>query len=153
METPGGLPSVMYFVVFSTKTAFFKLQDIFPECFFYREQSPQIDPLLCLQEDHACHVGHNCMEVIAKRIHTMFEEVVKGVNVIVLYYRKQTSKGYGAALFWRDMREPRVITMNPFAWSRVKNRGTIYQFAPSSSFYMSGQAPPPEPTSESAGLE
>lgn len=152
MTMPGG-PSIMYFVVFSTKSSFFKLQDIFPECFLHREHAPQIDPLKCLLEDNACHVNHNCMEVLAKRVHILFQEVLPSVEVIVLYFKKRGSQSYGAGLFWRDMREPRAITMNPFAWSRVKQRGSIYTFSPNQSFFLNGRAAPPESTTEISALE
>jgi len=151
---PGG-PSIMYFVIFSTKTAFFKLESIFPECFLFREHAEQIDPLKCLLEDNSCHVGRNCMETLAKRVHVLFEEVLPSVDVIVLYFKKRGSQSYGAGLFWRDMREPRTITMNPYAWTRVKTRGAVYQFAPNPSFFLSGRSAPPAPASpsEPADLE
>lgn len=152
MEMPGGLPPIMYFVVLSSKSAFFKLQDIFPECLLYREHSPQIDPMMCLAEDNACTMGRNCMETLAKRVNLLFQEMLTGVGVVVLYFKRREA-GYGAGIFWRDMREPRVIIMNPFAWSRVKSRGNIYQFTPASSFFLSGKAPDPSPTIETAGLE
>jgi hypothetical protein len=141
---PGELTSIIYFVVFSQKTAFLKLESIFPECFFYRDQSPQIDPLMCLLEDNACTVGKNCIETIVKRLHVLFQEILPGVNVIVLYYKKRGGTGVGAGIFWKDMREPRVITVNPFAWQKIKQRGAVYQFQPNSSFFLTGQASPPE---------
>jgi hypothetical protein len=152
MPMPGG-QNIMYFVVFSSKTAFFKLQDIFPECFLYREHAQQIDPLKCLLEDNACHVNHNCMEALAKRIHVLFQEVLPSVDMVITYFKKRGDRSYGAGLFWRDMREPQAITMNPFAWKRVKHRGSVYTFSPNVSFFLSGKAAPPEPTSEVSGLE
>jgi hypothetical protein len=145
-------PNIAYFVVFSTKTAFWKLQDIFPECFLYREHTPQVDPLMCLSEDNACHVNHNCMETLVKRINVLFQEVLPTVNVIVLYYRKLNQR-YGAGIFWRDMREPHVITFNPSAWQYIKQRGSIFTFSPNSSFFLSGQAAPPQATSEIPALK
>jgi len=131
MTLPGG---ICYFVVLSSNSAFFKLQDILPECFLYREQSPRLEALVCLREN-ACHVGHNCMETLVQRARALFEELLPTVSVLVLYFRKLDG-GYRAGLFWRDMREPRVITMNPYAWERVKARGKIFQFLPSESFFL-----------------
>lgn len=153
MTTMPGGPKIAYFVIFSTKTAFWKMQDIFPECFLYREHTPQIDPLKCLLEDNACHVNHNCMEVLAKRINVLFQEVLPSVNVIVLYFKRRGSQRYGAGLFWRDMREPRVIPINLSAWNYIKQRGNIFTFSPNSSFFLSGQAASPEPTKDVSALD
>ena len=93
------LPSIMYFVVFSSKTAFFKFEDIFPECFHYRDQHPQIEPLVCMREDYACTVGKGCLDTLAKRIFILFEEVCANADLIILYYRKRNVQGLGAGLF------------------------------------------------------
>ena len=153
LTLPGGPNQIMYFVVFSTKTVFFKFQDIFPECFLHREGYQQIEPLQCLQDDGACHVNHNCMEILSKRVHVLFQEVLPTVEVMILYFRKLNGQQYGAGLFWRDMREPRVITMNASAWTYAKHRGRVYAFSPNSSFFLTGRAAPPEVTTESSGLD
>lgn len=133
----------MNFVLFCQKTAFFKLDDVFKECSFYLEKAPHAEPLVCLQHD--CHVGHSCMSTLAKRIHVLFQEIVTRSNLIVLYYKKRNVSGIGAALFWEDMREPRIITINPSAWRMIKRRGMIYQFDPAPDFYLTGgSAAPPE---------
>lgn len=137
---------LMYFIQLSSKTSFWKLDDIFPECTICREPSPLVEPLVCIRED-ACHVGHNCMDTLARRLHALFEEVVpQYVNLILLYFKKRNVKGIGAGVFWRDFRTPRVITMNPGGWARVKIRGEIFKFTPGESFFLSGRAAPPEPT-------
>lgn len=137
------LPAILYFVVFSSKTAFFKLQDIFPECFLYREASPQIEPLVCLQENNACTVGKSCMETLCKRLYVLFQEVCAGCDLIILYYKKRNYDGIGAGVFWSNLEQVRVINVNPFAWARIKRHGNIYQFDPSQEFFLTGQAAPP----------
>ena len=138
----------IHFLVFCEKTAFFRLKDIFGECFVYREQSPLIEPVICFREDHVCHVGKNCLPSLAKRIYVLFEEVLPNVELIILYYRKRNIPGIGAGLFRRDMRESRTITVNPSAWNVIKSRGTIFRFNPGPSFFLTGQAPLPEPLDE-----
>lgn len=138
---------MMYFLLMSRKTALFKFNDIFPECALHTEQHPRIEPVVCLRETAACTVGHNCMENLVKRIRTLFEEVLDGVELLVLYFKKRNMPGMGAAIFWRDFREPRVITVNPGAWKKIKDRGWVYQFVPGSSFFLSGQASNATPTS------
>jgi hypothetical protein len=142
------IPSIMYFVVFSSKTAFFKLDDIFPECLFYRDKSPQIEPLACLQEDNACTEGRHCMETLSKRIFVMFEEVCD-CDLLILYFKKRNYQGLGAGVFWKDMREPRIITMNPSAWSRIKMHGNVYRFNPGHEFFLSGSSAPPKEVEKS----
>jgi hypothetical protein len=132
--------SIFYFLVLSEKTAFFRLNDLFPECSLYREPSPQIEPLVCLAEDASCLVGRNCMEHLVKRIKVLFEEIVPTANLMVVYFRKRNKPGLGAGIFWRDFREPRVITMNPRAWERIKLRGGAFQFMPSREFFLTGNA-------------
>jgi len=132
----------MYLVVISSKTAFFKLQDIFPECFFYRETSPKIEPLICLRENNSCHVGKNCMETLAKRIQTIFTHVVPSSKLVILYFKKRNVNGLGAGIFSSDFNRVRVITMNPTGWNAVKNRGLIYEFSPTKDFFLTGKSEP-----------
>lgn len=138
------LPRIMYFVSFSSKTSFFRLKDIYPECFFYRDDSPQIEPLVCLREDNACTVGKSCMEVLAKRLYVLFEEVCPQSDMILLYYKKRNFVGIGAGVFDRRFENPRTITMNPSAWELIKGRGIVYQFDPSRDFFLSGSMAPLE---------
>ena len=142
---PGGLPIV--FVSFWEKSIFFKLQDIFPECFIHREKAPQAEPMCCVRDD-SCPVNHNCMEILAKRIWVMFEEVLPHARMIILYYRKRNIPGIGGCVFFRTMHEPRVITINPWGWNQVKRRGTIYEFTPGPSFFLTGKAEAPIPTTK-----
>jgi len=130
--------NLRYFVVLSSKSAFFKFNDVFPECSLYQENTPRLEPLVCLREN-VCHVGHGCMDTLVKRVQALFGELLPSVSVLVLYFRKRNLPGYGAGIFWRDLREPRVIIMNSYAWERVKIRGKVFQFTPNESFYLSGR--------------
>lgn len=132
---------MMYFLLMSQRTAFFKLEDLFPECFLYREKHPQIEPAICIAEDAACTVGKNCMETLAKRLKVLFDELLVDTDLILLYYRKRNLPGIGAAIFWRSFEEPRLITVNPTAWEKIKKRGSVYQFTPGPSFFLTGKAP------------
>jgi len=130
----------IYFIVFSQKTAFFKLSDIYGECALYQKDSPLLEPVVCLQFENSCHVGRNCIEKLVKRIHILFNEIVPYTRLIILYFRKRNIPGLGGAIFFRNMKEPRIITMNPYAWKKIKERGLLYKFYPSSEFFLSGQA-------------
>ena len=135
---------LIYFLQLSSKSSFWKVDDVFPECLLYREHAPRIDPLICIKEN-TCHVGHNCMEILVKRVHALFDEVVpKYVNLILLYFKKRNTNGIGAGVFWRDFRTPRIITLNPGGWRTVKARGEVFRFTPGESFFLSGRTLPPE---------
>jgi len=147
---PGGPSKLMYFVIFSQRTAFLKLEDVLPECFYLRRESPQLEPLLCLLEDNACHVNQNCMEKLVKRLHVLFEEVMHGIDLILLYYRQRAVvDSIGCGIFWRNLRDFKIATINRSAWAMIKNRGNVFQFQPATEFYLSGaaSAPPEEPES------
>lgn len=135
-----------YFLLLSGKTSFWKLDDLFPECSFYREKCPRIDPLICLREN-SCHVGSSCMQTIGNRLQALFDTILpKWVQLVLLYYKKQC--GLGAGVFWRDFREPYIITMNSGAWARVKLRSEIYKFLPGNSFYLTGSSEKPSMEAE-----
>jgi hypothetical protein len=136
---PGG---PIYFLTFYEKTVFFKLDSIFPECYLYREGSPRTDPLMCLHS--TCPSNKNCMETLAKRVFVLFQEVLPQVHLLVLYFRKQSSVGLGAGVFWKNMAEPAAITMNPSAWDMIKERGLIFEFRPGPYFFLTGSSPAPE---------
>lgn len=135
----------MYFVVFSKKTAFFKLEDVLPECFVQRKDSPQLEPLICLLEDNACHRNQNCMEKLVKRLHVIFEEILQEVDLILLYYRQRAEPdSIGCGIFWRNLQDFKVVTINRSAWQMIKNRGTVFQFEPGPCFFLSGSAEKPK---------
>lgn len=143
MEKPGG---PIYFVAANKKTILFKLQDIFPECFVHRDHSPNVEPMLCLQG--GCPVNRNCMETLAKRVFILFQEILPAAQLIVLYYRKRNVRGIGGSLFWRDMREPHNISINPWGWESLKRRSLIYKFEPGPQFFLTGSASSPEKISD-----
>lgn len=130
--------NIKYFLLLSSKTAFFKLQDIFPECFLLREKHPQLEPLVCLREDHSCHVNQNCMGILCNRMHSLFDVTLPQVQTLILYFRKRNIPGMGAGIFWRDFREPRVITVNPTGWESMKRWGQAYKFFPGNEFFLGG---------------
>ena len=139
----------MYFLTFCGKTAFFKLEEVFPECFLHRKDN-HVEPMYCMIGD--CSVNRNCMETLSKRIFVIFQEVLPFVDLMVLYYKKRNVDSIGGTLFWKDMREPRNITINPYGWNMIKSRGNIYQFNPSSSFFLTGKSADPEEINSTENL-
>jgi len=132
----------MYFLTFCEKTSFFKLEDIFPECFINREKSSHLQSMTCL--DSVCPENKNCMEMLSKRIYILFNEVLPNAELTILYFKMLGSSRIGGSIFWKNMSEPRNIVINPSAWQRIKAYGIIYEFTPNPVFWMTGIAPPPK---------
>lgn len=144
LKFPGGTNKPIFFLTFCEQTAFFKLEDIFPECFFHRKDN-QVEPMFCMQGN--CPVNKNCMQALSQRVYVLFEEVLPRADLLILYYRKRNlPHSIGGTLFWRDMREPRNITINPYGWTNIKRRGQVYQFHPPVSFFITGRAEMPQET-------
>ena len=73
---------IYFFTTFNGKSAFFRLKDVFPECFFYRESETEVEPLACLLPEGACPVGQRCMETLAGRVHVLFQETVPMADLL-----------------------------------------------------------------------
>lgn len=68
------------------------------------------------------------MYTLAKKVKYIFD-VFPNANLLILYFRYQDQpKKHRAGVFWRDMREPRFITFNEYAWAKVKSIGTVYEW-------------------------
>lgn len=107
------------------KTIFAKLKDVFPECEFLIRGAPQLFQLRCLV-DH-CPRNANCMEGLAKRVKWFFD-TFKEASLVFLYFAGPDKPGsIRGGVFWRDMREPRVITFNRAAWEKFKKMGVVYE--------------------------
>ena len=128
----------MYFLVLSGRNAFFRLKDVLPECFLYRESSPGIDPLICL-DSNVCHVGKNCMETLVRRLSKLFEGF-KNFELVVLYF-KSNSGSLKMGIFFSNLKDFEVRTMNPYGWKRIQSRAKAYQFVPTFDFFSQNNEP------------
>ena len=108
------------------KSLFVKLLDVLPECGFLISDEPQLHPLICLVG--RCHRGQGCMEKLAVRTKCLFDQFTEA-QLLVLYFRYRDRPKYQrAGIFWRDMREPYYITMNPYSWEKLKSLGCVYEW-------------------------
>lgn len=109
-----------------SKTIFAKLKDVYQECEVLIDGSPQLYPLRCLV-DH-CPKNANCMETLAKRVNCIFEAFPEA-QLLLLYFSYHDRQGsIRAGVFWRDMREPRYITLNRTGWQKMKEMGVVYEW-------------------------
>lgn len=116
----------MYLLSVHDTTLFAKFEDVYPECFFYIDDEPQLHPLICYLGP--CHRAQNCQEKIAKRVLVIFEAFPEA-QLLLLYFTYRDKPGsYRAGVYWRDMREPRYITFNRAAWEKMKEVGELYEW-------------------------
>lgn len=107
------------------KTLFIKVDWVYPECKFLIGKEPKLYPFLCLK-DH-CPRNMNCMDKLAHRVKYIFDSFPEA-KLLILYFTHHDSTSRRAGVFWRDMREPRFITMNRSYWEKLKKIGIVYEW-------------------------
>jgi hypothetical protein len=119
-------------------TIFLKLNSLYPECEFLINDLQHLAPLHCLQAEF-CPRNQNCMENLVARIRYLFD-TFPDAQAVLLYFRYRDRPGsHRAGVFWRDMREPRLITFNRAAWEKCKQIGTVLAWRlPDELFLQSG---------------
>lgn len=125
----------IYYFRFKHKTAFVKLQYLFPECMVLIEGKDQLYPLKCLAD--SCPANANCMEGLAKRIHYFFEHAAVGAEYLVTYFKHpDRPNSIRAGIFDRDLKNPRVMVVNPYAFKKFQTRGEVFKWIPPHEFYL-----------------
>lgn len=104
---------------------FTKFDNVYPECKKLIRGQNKLYPLICLRD--TCHMNNACMETLAMRINLIFD-AFPSAEVLLLYFKYQDTKSLRSGVFWRDMREPRLITINPFSWQTCKDRGDVFEW-------------------------
>lgn len=118
------------YVLFQDKTAFMPLRYIYPECWFLIEDHPKMFPLRCMNEN-GCPANANCGEKISRRVHYLFDEVLPGdVEMLIGYFKYRDTKSIRASVFKREMSEPYVRVINPYALRKFLREGTAYRWFP-----------------------
>lgn len=126
----------MYILEVNKKTLFTKFLEVYPECEFLIRDQSNLYPLLCLQS--SCPRAANCMEKLARRVKELFDAFPQA-ELLVLYFKYRDAPGkLRAGVFWKDMREPRFITMNPGAWKKFKEIGEVYEWELPSELLLGG---------------
>ena len=124
----------IFYFRFQHKTAFIKLEHLFPECFFLIEGKEQLYPVKCLEGP--CTANANCMEGLAKRVHYFFEKVAIDAEMLVAYFKyADRPKSIRAAFFWRNMDEPIVRIINPWAFKKFQRESEVFKWLPPEEFY------------------
>lgn len=119
------------------------LRYCYPECGVLIEPHPRVQPLQCYRT--SCPANQNCAEIMAHRVHYLFEEVLlDAVEMLFLYFKLRDNQGFwvqsewvpslGAGLFYRDMREPHWMRLNRWGFNKVKDEGTTMRWVPTDEF-------------------
>lgn len=128
---------IAYFV-FQEKTVFIPLRFVYPECFVHLKDYPKIYPMQCFMED-ACPPGANCGEVLVKRVHYFFENVVPDAEVLIAYFKyHDRPNSIRGAVFRRNLEPPTVSILNPYAFRKFQREGTAYQWVPHNEYLFMG---------------
>lgn len=130
---------VAYFI-FQEKTVFMPFKFLYPECFFHIKDHPKLYPMQCFLTD-SCP-GSNCGEILAKRVHYLFENIFPQAELLVSYFKyRDKPNSIRAAVFTEDFATPRLITVNPWAFKKFQKAGVPYKWFPTDEYsFMCGSA-------------
>lgn len=129
---------VITFFTFQEKTVFIPLRYVYPECMKLIEPYDQMYPLRCLNED-GCPANMGCMDVLVKRVDYLFQNVMPDAELLLAYYKyRDRPDSIRAAVFYRDLREPRTIVCNKAAFKKFQKAGEMFAWSPTSSYLMLG---------------
>lgn len=131
---------IAYFT-FQSKTTFIPLRFVYPECFLLIEDHPQMYPLKCMVED-GCPANVGCGDIIVRKIHYLFEEVMPDSEVIIAYYKyRDRPKSIRGVIFNRNLDPPTISILNPWAFRKFQKRGIAYQWYPTDEYlFMQGSS-------------
>jgi hypothetical protein len=118
------------------KTLFLKLEAIYPECAFLLEDL-NLHPLWCLERD-VCPRNSQCMEKLVKRLSCVFDEFAQAQLILLYFKYRDRPASTRAGVFFRDFREPRLITFNRTGWEKMKKAGVIYSWNLPDSLFLNG---------------
>ena len=128
----------VFYFSFQEKSVFVPLKFIYPECFFHIKDHPQLYPMKCFMED-ACPPTANCGEVLVRRVHYFFENVVPDAEILVAYFKyRDRPKSLRGAVFNRNLDPPTLSILNPFAFRKFQKEGTTYQWYPTDEYLFMG---------------
>ena len=88
------------------------------------------------------------MPTLTKRIHTLFDQVIPYVDMVVLYFKRRNTSGLSAAIFWRDFRDPKIITVNKMAFQKLQKYGQVFEFHPDVGFFLGSSSKVLEPKND-----
>jgi len=125
-------------------TMFIPLKYLYPECTKLIESYPKMYPLRCLK-DNGCPADQGCMDILAKRVLYLFEQVDPSCAMLVAYYTYRDTKSLRGAVFQKDNKlictngldlayakfnDPQILTINKSAFSKLQKDGKYFSWDP-----------------------
>lgn len=99
------------------------------------QDHPQVFPLACFGPLDSCPANVGCAEIIAKRINYLFEYVVPNSKQIIAYFKyRDMPDRIRAGVFDKALSNPRVVTVNPYAFKKFQREGTTMQWVATDSY-------------------
>lgn len=132
------MTETVHYFTFSKKTAFMHLKYVYPECFILRTDHPATEALQCLTD--SCPANRSCMEILAKKVHYLFEHVFPECELLLLYFRNEKGS-IRAGVFHKDLREPYVMTCNRSGFAKCQTEGTVFSWVPTTDFLLLAPQP------------
>jgi len=118
-------------------TAFVPLRDLYPECLVLIGTEPQLYPLRCMAS--SCPRNANCATKLAHRVNYFFDKLATEETILFAYFKHpDRPKSVRAGVFYRDLREPKVILCNYFAFKKFSKEGIVFQWDPPDEYYKLG---------------
>lgn len=128
---------IAYFIV-QDKTVFMPLKFLYSECFYHIEKLDQVYPMRCFVDN--CPVTANCGEILARRTNYLFERLFPQAEMLIAYYKyPDRPRSIRAIILNEDFSDPRVVTLNPWAFKKFQKEGIPYKWFPTEEYsFMSG---------------
>jgi hypothetical protein len=127
------LHPLTYFVV-NQKTIFIPFRFVYPECEKLIAPHPEMYPVKCLREN-GCPANMQCMDYLVKRVNYIFEKVCPSAEMMIAYYKyRDLPNSIRGAIFHKDLREPKLMTLNPFGFRKFQRESPTFQWTPTDEY-------------------
>lgn len=125
------------FFTFQGHSVFVPLKYVYPECFVLIDPHVQLSPMQCLRT--SCPANANCATKLAKRVNFLFNHVVPEGKMIYAYFKyRDRPNSIRAAVFDREMDEPKVMVLNQSAFRKFMKEGIQQKWYPPVDYWLAG---------------
>lgn len=126
----------LVFFVFQRHSLFIPLKYVYGECFNLIEKHDQLSPIHCLQND-MCPANVGCMDILVKRVNYIFTHVAPDARLLVAYFKyRDRPESIRAGIFDRDLREPKVMTLNQSAFKKFQRESLAFTWIPTDDYLL-----------------
>lgn len=77
------------------------------------------------------------MDILAKRVNYLFTHVVPDSQQIIAYFKyRDRPDSIRAGIFTRDMKEPKLMTLNRSAFQKFQREGVMFRWIPNDEYLL-----------------